>query len=159
MQNKKIISLDLFQETIEKAKTSKRKRANYNFHDLSEVYQRFLNVLIRGTYIRPHKHSKPPKPETFISLKGNFGFFLFDDSGKITEKYLVSSEGPIYGIDVSPNVWHSAICLSDYCVCFEGKSGPYNPSEDKLFASWAPEEESEGVQKYLEYLESLFGCL
>lgn len=151
----RVISEELFNQVVESAGRSTRKRANYNFHEFSDVYQRFLNVLLKGTYIRPHKHKNPPKPETFIALKGEFAFFLFDNSGNIVEKYLVASKGPIFGVDIPPNVWHSAVCLSDVCVCFEGKSGPYDPKEDKTFASWAPEENDPGALQYMNHLIDL----
>lgn len=77
------------------ANVSPRKRSNHNFHELTEVYQRFLNVLTKGTYVQPHKHENPPKPETFIALKGKLGFLIFDEIGNITGKYLLSDNRPI----------------------------------------------------------------
>lgn len=152
----KLIDESLFRITQDAALTSPRKRSNHNFHELSEVYQRFLNVLTRGTYVQPHRHKQDPKPETFIALKGELGFLLFDDSGNITESFRISSEGPNYGIDLQPGVWHSLVCLTDVCVCFEGKSGPYNPNTDKEFASFAPAEGDSMVPTTLGKWEELF---
>ncbi len=151
-----LITEELFSSVSEKAKLSPRKRANHNFHELAEVYQRFLNVLTKGTYVQPHKHENPPKPETFIALKGSLGFLIFDENGNITGKYLLSEKGPIYGIDVQPGVWHGLVTLSDVCVCFEGKSGPYDPKEDKFFASWAPTEADDARFATMEKWEKLF---
>lgn len=151
-----LITETLFESVSDKAKRSPRKRSNHNFHELSEVYQRFLNVLTKGTYIQPHKHQNPPKPETFIVLKGKLGFLIFDESGNIREKHLLSSEGPTFGIDIQPGVWHTIVTLTDVCVCFEGKSGPYDPTEDKFFASWAPTEADDSRLKVLENWEKLF---
>lgn len=109
-------------------------------------------MLTKDTYVQPHKHSDPPKPETFLILEGKLGFFIFDNDGNITEKYILSSAGPSFGIDIQPDVWHSIVCLTDSCICFEGKSGPYDPSSDKNFAKWAP---SEGSPEAISYLKKL----
>jgi cupin fold WbuC family metalloprotein len=151
-----IIDSSLFKEVLEKSKNSPRKRANHNFHELTEVYQRFLNVLQKDTYVQPHRHLTPPKPETFIVLKGRLGFLIFDDKGNIQEKYILEENSECIGIDIQPGVWHSIVCLSDTCICFEGKSGPYDPSEDKIFADWAPSEAEESKMVYLKKLEKEF---
>lgn len=151
-----LISDTLFQETIQKAESSPRKRSNWNFHELNEVYQRFLNVLIKDTYIQPHMHRDPPKPETFLVIKGELGFLTFDDNGNVLTRHRLSEKGPIYGIDIQPGVWHSIVVLSETCICFEGKSGPYDPSSDKMFASWAPTEQDESRFRYMEDLIKLF---
>jgi cupin fold WbuC family metalloprotein len=151
-----LIDQNLFDSVSEKALLSERKRSNHNFHELSEVYQRFLNVLTRGTYVQPHRHKQPAKPESFISLQGELGFLLFDDDGSIIEKFLISSKGPIYGIDLKPGVWHSLVCLSDVCVCFEGKSGPYNPTTDKEFANFSYPEGSKDANLEIKKWEKLF---
>jgi cupin fold WbuC family metalloprotein len=151
-----LITEDLFTIMVSQANINPRKRTNYNFHELSEVYQRFLNVLTKGTYIQPHKHENPPKPETFIVLKGKLGFLIFDELGNITGKHLLTDKGMIRGIDIQPGVWHSIVTLSDICICFEGKSGPYDPAEDKSFAAWAPNEGDDARFVYLEKMEKLF---
>ena len=151
-----LIDLSLFKEVLEKSKNSPRKRANHNFHELTEVYQRFLNVLQKDTYVQPHKHLTPPKPETFIVLKGRLGFLIFDDSGNIKEKHVLEENSDCIGIDIQPGVWHSIVCLSEHCICFEGKSGPYDPKEDKIFAEWAPSESDERKVFYLKNLEKEF---
>jgi dTDP-4-dehydrorhamnose 3,5-epimerase-like enzyme len=71
-------------------------------------------------------------------------------------KHLLSEKGPIYGIDVQPGVWHGLVTLSDVCVCFEGKSGPYDPKEDKFFAAWAPTEADDARFATMEKWEKLF---
>jgi cupin fold WbuC family metalloprotein len=156
LSNFKLINSDLFQAVSKQALQSHRKRANYNFHELSEVYQRFLNVLTIGTYVQPHRHLSPAKPETFIALQGDLGFLLFDDQGKIIDSFLLSSKGPNFGIDIQPGVWHSIVCLTDTCICFEGKSGPYNPDTDKEFANFSYPEGSEDSILELKKWESIF---
>lgn len=92
--HRQLLTDSLFSEVLQKANTSPRKRANHNFHELSEVYQRFLNVLTRDTYVQAHRHKFPPKPETFLALKGDLGFILFNDDGSIQETHYLSSQGP-----------------------------------------------------------------
>lgn len=153
---KKIINSQLISDTIKKAKQSDRKRTNYNFHEFHETYQRFLNVLCKGTYVRPHKHSHPPKAETFLVLQGKLAFLIFNETGELIEKHILSSEGPNFGIDIQPHIWHSLVCLSEVAVCFEGKHGPYDPSTDKEFAKWAPEENTvEAIAQIKNWEESL----
>ena len=155
MENKvRIIDTILIEEVRNKAIHSPRKRMNHNFHQLEETYQRFLNILCRGTYVRPHRHTEPPKAETFLILEGKISFLLFDDSGSIIESHILQAGGPNYGIDILPGVWHSLVCISDTAVCFEGKHGPYNPANDKDFAPWAPLENTEDAREYLWMLEN-----
>ncbi|NBU96643.1 MAG: cupin fold metalloprotein, WbuC family, partial [Spirochaetia bacterium] len=54
---------------------------------------------------------------------------------------------------ILPGVWHSLVCISETAVCFEGKHGPYNPANDKDFASWAPLENTEEAKQYLSLME------
>lgn len=149
----RIIDSSLSDKIKEEAKSSPRKRKNYNFHELNETYQRFLNVLCRSTYVRPHKHTNPPKAETFLILEGKIAFLIFSEEGVLLESHILEAGGPKYGIDILPGVWHSLVCLSDTAVCFEGKHGPYNPATDKDFAKWAPHENSEDAISYLKNLE------
>ncbi|EQA35052.1 cupin domain protein, WbuC family [Leptospira inadai serovar Lyme str. 10] len=154
--NRQLIDEELFQKLLQDASNSPRRRVNRNFHELSEPYQRFLNVLTRETYIQVHRHKNPPKPETFLVLRGRLGFILFNEDGSIQEKHVLSSEGPVFGIDIQPGVYHTVVCLSQECICFEGKSGPYDPQTDKEFASWSPSPSDPKKNEYLEFLRNLF---
>src|SRR5688500_642866 len=52
----------LFDATLKRAEAAPRKRTNHNFHpSLEDNPHRFLNVMIRGTYVTPHRHLDPPK--------------------------------------------------------------------------------------------------
>jgi len=150
----RIINSQLIDDVREKALNAPRKRLNYNFHELGETYQRFLNILCKGTYVRPHRHTTPPKAETFLILEGKISFLIFSDDGNVIESHVLEAGGPNYGIDILPGVWHSLVCLSETAVCFEGKHGPYNPASDKDFAEWAPIENSKEAFEYLVALEN-----
>ncbi|XDD54207.1 WbuC family cupin fold metalloprotein [Leptospira sp. WS4.C2] len=156
MQEIQIIDSNLIESLVKKAQTADRKRTNHNFHEPSEVYQRFLNVLSKTTYIPPHRHLSDPKPETFVVLEGEIGFLIFKENGDIKETHKLSAGGPKRGIDLQPGVWHSLVCLSDHAVCFEGKSGPYDPTADKEFHSKYPLEGDPKVKETIVWYESLF---
>jgi cupin fold WbuC family metalloprotein len=156
LQEIQLIDHSLFEKVISEAKQSPRKRKNFNFHELTDVYQRFLNVLTQSTYVAVHRHLNDPKPETFVLLQGQIGFIIFNNDGSIKEKHLLSSEGPIVGIDIKAGVWHNLVCLSEVAVCFEGKSGPYVESVDKEFHPTYLGEGEPGCEKQLKEWKSLF---
>lgn len=156
MQDIQLIDHRLFEKIIFEAKSSPRKRKNFNFHRLTEVYQRFLNVLTTDTYVAVHRHLADPKPETFIILQGTVGFLIFNDDASIKEKHILSAQGPVVGIDIQPGIWHNLVCLSNVAVCFEGKSGPYNESIDKEFHSTSPMEGEKNTDTQLAFWKAVF---
>ncbi len=142
----------------DQAASAPRRRMNFNFHSGPEDNpHRFLNVLLKGTYIRPHRHLDPPKAESFIALDGEADVLIFDDNGNITDRYALGRTGPdgmLWGVDLPVGVWHTVVAISDRVVCFEVKPGPWEPSNDKAFASWAPAEGDAAVPTYMARLES-----
>ncbi|HYW42010.1 MAG TPA: WbuC family cupin fold metalloprotein [Bryobacteraceae bacterium] len=153
MQDARIQLLDgtLFQALIARAAGSPRLRTNHNFHSgMEDNPHRFLNVMMRGTYIAPHRHLDPPKAESFLVLEGEIAFFTFDDAGQIASLHVLGRD-PV-GIDVPPGVWHTLAVLTPHAVCYEVKPGPYSAATDKDFAPWAPREGDPGVAAYLERL-------
>jgi len=116
---------------------------------------RFLNVLVKGTYVAPHRHLDPPKAESFVVLEGEIAFFIFDDVGAVVRTEKVGVD-PI-GIDLPPGVWHATAPLSAHAVCYEVKPGPYSAATDKEFAPWAPREGEPGVAAYIESLLEIIG--
>ena len=146
-----LLNQHLFETLIERAHQSPRLRTNHNFHaTMEENPHRFLNVMLRGTYVTPHRHTTPPKAESFVVLAGRVAVFTFDDSGEITGTWILGGAQP--GIDIAAGVWHTLAVLSTEAVCFEVKPGPYTPATDKDFAPWAPHEGESGAAKYLERL-------
>ena len=129
---------------------------NHNFHSGPEDNpHRFLNVLLRDTYIRPHRHANPPKAESFLVLQGEAEVIVFSESGAIVSRYRLGMEtagGRTWGVDLDPGIWHTIVALSDQVVCFEVKPGPWEPASDKEFASWAPAEGEAGASAYLQAL-------
>ncbi len=152
MADVQLISSQLFDKVTERAEASPRLRMNYNFHSGPEDNpHRFLNVLVEGTYIRPHRHLMPPKSESFLVLEGVAEVILFDDEGVIEARHRLggeSSEGRMWGIDIPPGIWHTILARTARVVCYEVKPGPWEPGSDKEFAEWAPAEADPAVPEY-----------
>lgn len=130
---------------------------NFNFHSSAEDNpHRMLNVLLRGTYVRPHRHVTPPKSEAFLPLTGRIGIVCFDDAGSVSGIYALDASGPVRGIDLPPGIWHTVVALTESAVCYEVKPGPWVPASDKDFAEWAPAEGDAGCQEFVRKMENLF---
>lgn len=157
MDGVQLISTDLFARITAGAEASPRRRLNHNFHSGPEDNpHRMLNVLLRGTYVRPHRHVTPLKSEAFLPLTGQVGIVCFDDNGATTGHYLLDANGPTRGIDLAPGIWHTVLALTEVSVCYEVKPGPWEPASDKDFAAWAPAEQTpEAAQLVIDW-ESLF---
>lgn len=150
MSRAQLLTDALFDEVLARAEASPRRRTNHNFHaSLADNPHRFLNVMLRDTYVRPHRHLDPPKPEAFLVLRGALDVLLFDDDGSITDRFALSQEGPARGVDLIPGLWHSLVVRSPHAVIYEVKPGPYDPADDKEFAAWAPPEGDPGAEAYL----------
>ena len=151
-----LISGPLIETVAALAQASPRRRMNHNFHSApADNAHRFLNVLLRGSYIRPHRHAAPPKAESCLVLEGAADNLLFDDGGSITARYRLGSESPegrIWGVDLPPGVWHTVASRTPRAVCFEVKPGPWDPATDKEFAVWAPREDDPAAAAYCEAL-------
>jgi cupin fold WbuC family metalloprotein len=153
MPSVQLLDSSLFLSLIERARQSPRLRTNHNFHSsMEDNPHRFLNVMIRGTYIAPHRHRDPPKSESFIMLEGELAFFAFDDAGQVTSTHILGRDA--VGIDIQPGVWHTIAVLTEHVVCFEVKPGPYSAANDKDFAPWAPREGDPRAGAYLDMLVS-----
>lgn len=158
-----LITEELIDLVVAEARQSSRRRSNYNFHAGGEDNpQRFLNVVLQGSYVRPHRHLTPPKAESFLLLNGHAVAFVFDDDGVVVCGHVlgpdafagkipsrVTDETVARGIDLQPGLWHSIAALTPVAVCYEVKPGPWNPATDKEFAPWAPEEGSPSAAPYL----------
>jgi len=153
-----LINRPLVDRVIARAAGSPRRRMNYNFHTAPEDNpHRMLNILMRDSYIAPHRHLNPDKPESFLVLEGVAKIVCFDDQGQPSAVHLLSAPGlgATWGIDLKPGVWHTICSQSEYAVCYEVKPGPWRPATDKDFAPWAPRENEPGWQEYLSFIKGL----
>jgi cupin fold WbuC family metalloprotein len=142
-----LIDRSLIERITAAAKNSERKRMNHNFHGSADAaVHRFLNVLTRETWVRPHRHLSPPKHESFLVLEGRIAVFVFSDDGAVTSSWLLGEQ--TLGIDLPPGVWHTVVAVTETAVCYEVKPGPWDPATDKEFAPWAPDEGDPAAAEY-----------
>lgn len=145
----------LLDQVSKEALSSSRSRMNYNFHQLEDPTQRFLNAIEPGSYVQPHCHKEPLGDETFLILKGRGAVFIFNDEGGIEECFILDPKIGKQGIDIKGGAFHSIISLEKGSVFFEVKLGPYISISDKNFASWAPKENMGEAEFYLKNLEKI----
>lgn len=148
-----LVTRELIASVLERARQSPRLRTNHNFHaSMEDNPHRFLNVMLRGTYVQPHRHIDPPKSETFLVLEGRAVVIIFDGDGRILDRHVIGDGAGAIGVDIAPGVWHTPAVLSPHAVFFEVKPGPYSAATDKSFAPWAPREGDPEVPAYLSRL-------
>ncbi len=152
----KIISHKVLDQLSQEAFGSERLRKNLNLHDdYAEPCQRLFIAMEPGTYIRPHRHTDPPKPECFMAVRGRLALLVFEDDGEVRDVIPFGVGCETLAIDLPAGEWHSIIVLEPQSVFFETKPGPYVAISDKDFAPWAPEENSAEVKQYLATLKKL----
>lgn len=135
------------------SRKSPRRRIILPLHkDHTAPLHRMLNAMQPGSYIQPHRHLDPPKPESVIVLQGAIKCFIFSSSGQIETMYTIRAGSPIFGVDSEPGVYHTFLAIDSDTVLFEVKPGPYSPATDKDFASWAPAEGAPAAKQYMQYL-------
>jgi len=150
----KLLNNDLTSELLAAAMRSDRLRTNHNIHpSLEDPVQRFFNAMQPGTYVRPHRHTTPPRWELFLVLKGAVAILLFDDQGCVEERQELHADGPVFGAEVEPGRWHALVALEP-TLLFELKQGPYSAMKDKDFAPWAPAEEQPGCEQLVTWYET-----
>ncbi len=84
----KIINHKVIDQLSLEASESDRLRKNLNLHDdYADPCQRLFIAMEPGTYIRPHRHTDPPKPECFMAVRGRFALLVFENSGEVRAGY------------------------------------------------------------------------
>jgi cupin fold WbuC family metalloprotein len=155
MADVQILDDALIASVLDRARTSARRRTNHDFHaGPTDNPHRFLNVMLRDTYVRPHRHVTPPKSESFLVLDGAVAVFVFDDDGRVLARHDLGVDG-VRGIDLAPGLWHSLVPLTEHVVIYEVKPGPWDPATDKEMAAWAPAEGDPDALAYARALEAL----
>lgn len=142
-------------ELRQQARDAPRRRAHLNIHEtLDAPVQRLFIALEPDTYVRPHRHSQPNKWELFVMLEGMLDLLVFDDDGGITHRVALAAARN-RAVEIAPNTWHALVCRAPGTLALEIKEGPYAPTDDKDFASWAPAENAAGVAEYLDRLRRM----
>jgi cupin fold WbuC family metalloprotein len=148
-----IMDTSLVQKAIAASRKSPRKRVILPLHtESSDTLHRMLNALQPYSYVQPHCHSQPPKPESIIVLRGSIGYLTFGETGQVERQNVLSAGNDRFGIDTKPGIYHTFFALERDTVLFEVKPGPYNEKSDKDFAVWAPAEGAPEARKYLDGL-------
>jgi len=134
------------------SRKSPRKRISQPLHKhAGDRLQRMINSLQPGTYIRPRRHASD-RAESLVVLAGSIVYVTFDDEGRVRERLRLAAGSDRVGVDTEGGIYHCFAALEPDTVLFEVKLGPHDPETDKEFASWAPEEGTDGAEVYLEGL-------
>ena len=141
-----------------------RKRQHRNIHhSYQDPCQRLFNAIDPSSYIRPHRHLSCARDELLVVVRGLIALVEFDADGKVNTVTLMGSEkhGASFavGVEVTPDSWHTVVALEPGSILLEVKAGPFDPTESKEFAPWAPEEGSEMAERYLEELLTLISLV
>ena len=144
----------MLEEAFVRTRSLPRRREMIVLNQPEDVVQRMVNVVQPDSYLRPHRHTTPQKFEVFTPIRGTIAVFVFDNDGEISRCSVLRPRGPEIVADVLPPAWHTYIAIEPDTAVFEAKQGPYDPSADKEFAPWAPEENSPESAEYLELLRS-----
>lgn len=136
---------------------SPRRRAIARYHDHDEPVQRMLNAMEPDTYVRPHRHTTPPKVEAFLVLRGAAAIVRFLDDGQIAEVITIEAGGPSFGAEIPSETWHTVVSLASGTVLYEVLQGPYAAASHKDFAPWAPDESAPAAAAWLDTLRSQLG--
>jgi len=91
-----------------------------------------------------------------VALRGKMALVLFDEHGVVMEILklgcdIAGSESAA-GVELVPETWHTVVALESGCILLEIKAGPFDPSQPKDIASWAPEEGTPQARTYLQKL-------
>ena len=147
------LNKEFFNSLLLEAENSERKRAHYNLHKtFDEAVQRICIALKKGTYVRPHHHLQKNKWELIMVLQGALNLVIFDDTGVISEKLLLTPGSSISAMELPANLWHTVYPETDETVIIEIKEGPYTPTEESDFAQWAPRERTQNVTDFLAWI-------
>ena len=145
---------DFLDQLASKARVNERRRAHHNVHEtLDEKCQRLFVSMEPDSYVAPHRHSNPAKPEFFLGVRGHLVLFILNDDGQVMEAINIGPGQPLIGCDVPPNTWHTVVSMESSSVFVEAKPGPYQPIDTGDVALWStgdPEEQ----QAYIRWLKS-----
>ena len=136
-----------------------RGRLNINLHDdLSDPFQRMVVAIQPDSYVIPHRHSNPAKPECFVVLKGVIGLIVFDELGGIVRAIRLGPNEENQVCDLAAGTYHTAIALEPNSVFLEAKPGPYSPISPQDVPTWAPSSDSATVREYQKKLAACFAA-
>lgn len=145
---------------VEEAAGSPRLRQHRNIHsDYADPCQRLFNAIEPDSYIQPHRHGVVPRAELMIAVRGMLALVLFNDAGDVVDAITfgsgVEAGGANVAVETPPHCWHTVVALSPGSVLIEVKAGPFDPTQPKELAPWAPTEGADAASAYLCKLKAL----
>jgi len=148
-----LISQQLLDDLVRRARAAPRRRANHNLHPtLEDPVQRLFVGAMADTYFRPHRH--PTQWECALVLRGAFDVCFLDDAGVVTRRVRLAAGGEVCGFEIPAQTWHGWVAVEDDSIFFEVKQGPYDPVHGLTFAPWAPPEGDPRVGAFLARLRA-----
>lgn len=149
----KLISTALLEAMTAKAAASPRRRTHHNLHSSpSDPVQRFVVVLQKDSYVRPHRHMT--KSELCTIIRGSFEVVVFDSAGTVMERTAIGAGTPNMAFELPQATWHTLLPLSDGSAFVEVKEGPYDPAAAAEFAAWAPQEGSKATAVFQDWVRT-----
>lgn len=138
---RKRVTAEEIDRMIDEAQGSVRRRVHRELHEGggSALFQRFINVLIPGSFVTPHLHPQPNRWEWFQIIHGAVVVLIFDRSGVVIDRIELTPT-TITGVEIEPQAIHTIAALEPSAL-LELKPGPWDPATDKEFVSWAPREQ------------------
>ena len=119
------IDSSLMDGLLEEASRSPRLRMNLDLRNSSaDGSQRMLNALLPGTRLPVHRHTATS--ETVAVLRGRMKEIFYDDSGRVTDTFLLSAADGCVGLSIPCGRWHTVEVLEP-TVILEMKDGAYEP--------------------------------
>ena len=124
------ITRTLLDKLTEQAKASPRLRMNYDLRNTeADLSQRMLNAIEPGSEIPIHRHKD--SSETVVCLRGRIVEEYYDELERIcTEAIELSTEGPVYALNIPAGQWHTLRALESGTVIVEMKNGAFEPLND-----------------------------
>ena len=138
-----MLDTNLFDDILEKAQTSSRRRMNFDLRTQAEEpvgvgseewtdqSQRMLNVLMTDTVIPIHRHNETS--ETVIVCRGKVREEFYDSEGAKIAEFILEAGGECPGVQVPMGVYHTCVCLEPGSVIFEAKDRPYDSHRTEDF--------------------------
>lgn len=122
-----IIDQKLLDDLSAQAKANPRLRQSYDLTP-EDKSQRMLNALEPGTIMPIHRHRNTS--ETMVMVRGKLIERFYNDSGNITDEFVMEPCGQYAMVQIEAGRWHSLEVLEEGTIIFEAKDGGYKPLTD-----------------------------
>ena len=145
-------SFETIQNIFSGVKQKHYKRSHFNLHmSHNSNCQKLLLKLIKGTFIKPHRHIHDLDSEILICLAGTCRVVKFHDDGRIHKSLILDTDHTPF-VEIYNHEWHTVLAISQEVILFEVKSGPFREEYSKEFPAWFKDANS--PQQNLDNLKS-----